>query len=141
MGASGFTLIEMLTTLVVIGLVGGALTLGVQNRLPGLRLESAENAALEELRDRQAEAVSADRESDLSQADLRSPGHGLRRRRLARIAAVAVEIQGNDPAHPDRLRFLPGGWSPGGRLILKDGARRAIVQVDWPLGLVHKAAQ
>lgn len=136
----GFTLIEMLATLVVVGLVGGALTLGLQNRLPGLRLDAASAAALEELRERQAEAVSFDREVSLSLSDLRNPGHGLRGRRLARIAAVTVEIHGGDLAHPESLRFLPGGWSPGGKLILKDGGRLSVLQIDWPLGLIHAGA-
>lgn len=140
MGSGGFTLIEMLAALVVIGLVGGMLTLGMQNRLPGLRLDAASAAALEELRERQAEAVSLDRETSLSLSDLRHPGSGLRGRRLAKIGAVTVEIRGGDPTHPDSLRFLPGGWSPGGKLILKDGKRSSILQVDWPLGLVHAGA-
>jgi general secretion pathway protein H len=137
MGSGGFTLIEMLAVLVVVGLVGGALTLGVQNRLPGLRLDAAAEAGLEELRERQAEAISSDREVSLSLSDLRHPGLSRRGRRLARISSVTVEIVGEDPVHPDSLRFLPGGWSPGGKLILKDGNRRKVLQVDWPLGLPH----
>jgi general secretion pathway protein H len=133
----GFTLIEMLVALTIMGLVGGALTLGVQNRLPGLRLDSATAAALQELRERQAEAVWSDKENSLALSDLRHPGRGPHARRLARIGAVQVEIHGDDPAHPDELRFLPGGWSPGGKLILKEGTRRSVLAVDWPLGLVH----
>jgi len=136
----GFTLIEMLAALVVIGLVGGALTIGIQNRLPGLRLDAATAAALAELRERQVEAISSDREVSLSLSDLRHTGHSLRGRRLARIGSVAVEIHGEDPLHPDALRFLPGGWSLGGKLILKDGDRRSILLVDWPLGLVRAEA-
>lgn len=57
MESGGFTLIEMLATLVVAGLIGGALMFGVQNRLPSLRLDAAYAAALKKLRERQAETA------------------------------------------------------------------------------------
>lgn len=140
MASSGFTLIEMLIALAIMGLLGGALTLGVQNRLPGLRLDAATAAALQELRERQAEAVWSNQENSLRLSDLRHPGSGPHARRLARLGAVQVEIHGDDPTHPDELRFLPGGWSPGGKLVLKDGTRQSVLVVDWPLGLVHAEA-
>jgi type II secretion system protein H len=139
MSQSGFTLIESLVVLVIIALIGEALTFEVSNRLPGLRLDQAARATEEQLRSLQTEAMMQDQEADFSLADLAPRGKGTIGRRLARIASVNVQIQGAEPTHRDQLRFLPGGWSPGGKVVLHDGGRRIVIQVDWPLGIVREA--
>ncbi|MEE3624502.1 prepilin-type N-terminal cleavage/methylation domain-containing protein [Nitrospirillum sp. BR 11752] len=139
---AGFTLVEMLVVLAVIGLIGSALSLGVQRRLPALRLDAAASALEEELRNRQSDALVSRREvtfsiRDLAEAGAFSPGSI----RLRRIATVEVRIAGADPAFPDAIHFLPGGWSKGGRLSLRYAEREKVVLVDWPLGTVHTEGQ
>lgn len=138
MRSAGFTFVEMLVVLMIVGLAGGILALGVQNRLPGLRLDAALAAMEEELRRRQVEALVSGQETAFSLADLEHIGATAQGRRLRRIAAVDVHIAGMDPHAPEAIRFLPGGWSMGGRVSLRDGSREEIVRVDWPLGTIHK---
>lgn len=137
MRSVGFTLVEMLVVLMIVGLAGGILALGVQNRLPGLRLDAAVSATEEELRSRQVEALVSGREMTFSLGDLKHIGSTAQGRRLRRIATVDVRVTGADPHAPDAVRFLPGGWSMGGQVSLKDGSHEEVVRVDWPLGTVH----
>ncbi|MBB6252014.1 prepilin-type N-terminal cleavage/methylation domain-containing protein [Nitrospirillum iridis] len=134
---AGFTLVEMLVVLVILGILGTALAVGIQNRLPGLRLSAAVAALEDELRGRQVEAMVTGQPVAFSLADLRNPRAGAAGRRLRRIAAVDLAIAGADPYQPEAVIFLPGGWSPGARIRLSEGARAVTLRVDWPLGTVH----
>ncbi|WP_044562948.1 prepilin-type N-terminal cleavage/methylation domain-containing protein [Azospirillum sp. B4] len=135
---AGFTLVEVLVVLVILGTLGSALALGIQDRLPGLRFSAAVSALEEELRSRQVEAMVSGRPVVFSPDDLAHPSGGAAGRRLRRIAAVGLAIVGADASHPDAVVFLPGGWSPGARIRLSEGDRAATVAVDWPLGTVHR---
>jgi type II secretion system protein H len=136
---AGFTLVETLVVLAIIGLLGGIMALGLTGRLPGIGMDAAVDAAIAELRQRQTEAM-------LTATSVRFDPKRLddlsitpeRRRRLRRLAAVQMRIE--SPNTENVLVFLPGGWSPGGRLYLRKGAEQAIIRVDWPLGTVHQEA-
>lgn len=135
MRAAGFTLVEMLVVLAIIGLSGSVLALGFQQRLPGLRLDAAVSAVEEELRNRQSDALLSRQVTTFSLKDLQNGA--VKGPRLRRIAAVDIRIAGGDPAFPEGIRFLAGGWSQGGRLTLREGGQERTVMVDWPLGTVH----
>ncbi|MDE1145888.1 MAG: prepilin-type N-terminal cleavage/methylation domain-containing protein [Azospirillaceae bacterium] len=135
---AGFTLVETLVVLVILGILGAALAVGIQDRLPGLRFSAAVGALEEELRNRQVEAMVTGRPVVFSLADLGHPDRGAAGRRLRRIAAVRLRIDGADATHPGQVVFLPGGWSPGAQVQLVQDGRNATVRVDWPLGTVHR---
>ncbi|WP_044559733.1 prepilin-type N-terminal cleavage/methylation domain-containing protein [Azospirillum sp. B4] len=134
---AGFTLVEILVVLAIIGMTGSVLALGLQRRLPGLRLEAAVSALEEELRSRQADAVILRQETTFSLGDMQGGKGVAHGGRLRRIAAVDLQIVGADPSFPNTIRFLPGGWSQGGRLFLREAGQEKVILVDWPLGTVH----
>ncbi|MEC4591049.1 prepilin-type N-terminal cleavage/methylation domain-containing protein [Nitrospirillum amazonense] len=136
--AAGFTLVEVLVVLVILGILGAALALGIQDRLPGLRFSAAVAALEDELRNRQVEAMVTGQPVAFSLDDLKHPAGGAAGRRLRRIAAVTLAIDSADAGRPGAVVFLPGGWSPGAEIRLSEGDRAATVRVDWPLGTVHR---
>lgn len=136
--AAGFTLVEVLVVLVILGILGAALALGIQDRLPGLRFSAAVSALEDELRNRQVEAMVTGQPVAFSLDDLKHPTGGAAGRRLRRIAAVTLTIDSADAGRPGAVVFLPGGWSPGAEIRLSEGDRTATVRVDWPLGTVHR---
>ncbi|MFV3129875.1 prepilin-type N-terminal cleavage/methylation domain-containing protein [Niveispirillum sp. KHB5.9] len=135
-GQAGFTLVETLVVLAIVGLLGGVMALGLGGRLPGTGMDAAVDAAVAELRQRQTEAL-------LTGAPVRFDPRKLdqaaatpeRRRRLRRLAGVEMRVEAAGPEPV--LLFLPGGWSPGGRLQLRLGDDTAVIRVDWPLGTVR----
>ncbi|TWB45976.1 prepilin-type N-terminal cleavage/methylation domain-containing protein [Nitrospirillum pindoramense] len=135
---AGFTLVEVLVVLVIIGILGAALALGIQDRLPGLRFTAAVSALEDELRNRQVEAMETGHPVLFTLDDVKRSAGGAAGRRLRRIAAVDLAIEGGDGARPGAVVFLPGGWSPGAQIRLREGDRAATVRVDWPLGTVHR---
>lgn len=133
---AGFTLVETLVVLAIIGMVSGVMALGLAGRLPGTGLDAAVDAAVDELRQRQTEAL-------LSGAIVRFDPRHLdqvpitpeRRRRLRRLSSLDMRVEA--PGEDKVLTFLPGGWSPGGRLHLRAGGGEAVIRVDWPLGTIQ----
>jgi general secretion pathway protein H len=136
--SAGFTLVEVLVVLVILGILGAALALGIHDRLPGLRFSAAVAALQDELRSRQVEAMVTGQPVAFSVDDLKHPAGGAAGRRLRRIAAVGLAIDSADARQPDAVVFLPGGWSPGALIRVRAGDRAATVRVDWPLGTVHQ---
>lgn len=136
--AAGFTLVESLVVLAIIGLLGGIMALGVAGRLPGTGLDAAADAAIAELRHRQLEAMQGgvSVRFDPRKLDVVATATPARNRRLRLLSGVdmRVETPGPEPV----LIFLPGGWSAGGRLHLRRGGTETVIRVDWPLGTVQR---
>ncbi len=141
--ASGFTLIEVIVVLAVLGL-GLALFVGYKppwSRGLGLRGSAAELAS--GLRLARSEAIAHNRpvtvELDLAAHRYRvgaTPPRPLPQR--LRIALLTVDgEQPNDTT--GGIRFNPDGSSTGGRITLADGARTLAVGVEWVNGRVSIA--
>jgi general secretion pathway protein H len=139
----GFTLIEMMVTLAILGL---ALVLITGYKPPwssglGLKATAAELAS--GLRLARSEAI-ADNRSVAFDLDL--VGHRYRiGAGMARplppdlsieLLTIAGERQGSGVGD---IRFHPDGSSTGGRIALADGRRRIAVGVDWLTGRISVA--
>ncbi len=142
-GAAGFTLIELIVTLAVLGL---ALVLITGYRAPwssalGLRGTAAELAS--GLRLARSQAIAGNRPVALA-LDLAGhryrvgdgQPHALPANLSIELRTVAGENRGRTEGD---IRFNPDGSSTGGRITLADGRRRVAVGVDWLSGRVTVA--
>ncbi len=135
-GDAGFTLVELLVVLVVIGLVASLATPMIQTSLPGHRLRAAAEAVRGEFREARARAVRENREvavlvdveartllGDWSATAL-ALGEGL----ALKLVSARRERAGDGRG---RIRFYPDGSSTGGIVTLGDGRTAYRLEVDW----------
>jgi general secretion pathway protein H len=141
--AAGFTLIELVVTLVVLGL---ALVLVTGYRAPwstafGLKGTAAELASGLRLARSQAIAGNHRVALDLDLARHRyrigdGPPQALPPKLSIELLTIAGENRGRTGGD---IRFNPDGSSTGGRISLAEGGRRVAVGVDWLTGKVTVA--
>jgi len=142
-GAAGFTLLEMLVVLAVLGL---SIVLVAGFRPPwsrGFDLDATAGELASQLRLVRSEAIAHNGptafELDLAShrykpgaAGVRSLPPGLQ----IELVTVAGERQG---AAAGGIRFHPDGSSSGGRIVLADRSRRVAIGVDWLTGRISVA--
>ena len=140
---AGFTLIEILITLAILGLAA-ALIVGYKppwSRTLGLRGAAAELAA--GLREARSEAILRNRPVSLDiDLDTRrfQAGSGTVRQLSAELSLALLTVTGERRnAHEGGIRFNPDGSSTGGRISIGDGKRAIAVGVDWLTGRVSVA--
>jgi general secretion pathway protein H len=141
--AAGFTLIELIVTLAVLGL---ALVLITGYKAPwstafGLNGTAAELAS--GLRLARSQAIAGNRavalDLDLARHSYRV-GDGPLQVLPARLSIELLTVAGENRGRSDGdIRFNPDGSSTGGRITLADGRRRVAVGVDWLTGRVTVA--
>jgi general secretion pathway protein H len=142
-GSAGFTLIEVVVTLAILGL---ALVLVAAYKPPwssGLGLKGTASELASGLRLARSEAIASNRPVRF---DLDVAGHVYRvgaraeRRLPANLSIELLTITGeNRRANVGDIRFNPDGSSTGGRIVLAEGTRRTAVGVDWLTGRVSVA--
>lgn len=143
-GQRGFTLVELLVVLVVVGLIAALATPRFHRAMPGLRLETTSGELAAALRHSRAEAIRSNRDTaldvDLAARSFR-PSDAVRATAIADgIAVEVVSAAGEAPADDvARIRFFPDGTSTGGRITLAGGGRSVSVTVDWLTGRVDLA--
>ena len=126
-GTGGFTLIEMIVVLVVLGL---ALTLVMTHgpmRSQRLDLDAAARQVAGALRLARARAIAEDRAVAVA--------FGARGYQLDRDAPVTWSTDVS-PNGARLISFTPDGGSSGGRIVLHGGEREVAIGVDWLTGRV-----
>ena len=124
---AGFTLIEMLVVLVVLGLTLGLVVQRGPTRSATLETRGATGQLLQSLRQARSRAIALNRDVafKLEVAQHRyqvegEPPHAL---------PVTMEISG-----PPAINFRPEGGSTGARIDLSNGQRHMRISVDWLTG-------
>ena len=138
-GDAGFTLIEVLAVLAILGLMAGLVATRGPQRSAAVDLRAAAAQVAGALRLARTQAIAGNNPV----AVLLDPAaHALRvgaaaPRRLPSGLLVSV-ISITEPGRP-AITFAPDGSSTGGRVELAAGARRMQVGVDWLTGRVSVA--
>ena len=139
----GFTLIEMLVVLVVLGLSAGLLLGRGPSRSPTLDARTAAGQIAQGLRLARSQAITRSRTEmfvlDLEQGAYRigdGPPQALPRGLGLTLTAVAEHTAGSSLGG---IAFLADGSSTGGRIGVLAGAAQLTVAVDWLTGRVSVA--
>ena len=136
---SGFSLIEVVVVLAILGLVGGLVLTRGSQRSAALEMRAASGAVTQAMRSARTRAIATNRPVvvvfDTGAATLQVAGGPVRA--LPPGVQIAVtstaDLVGRQRSG---IEFLPDGSSSGGRVELADGARRVMVGVDWISGRV-----
>jgi general secretion pathway protein H len=136
--AAGFTLIEMIIVLAVLGLVAGIVISRGPSHSATVDMRSAATRLLQGMRATRAKAIAS------AQAQLftvQSAQHSYRvgneaPQMLPRLVTLGLDVAGK-PARG--IAFLPDGSSSGGTVTLQSAGRKMAVTVNWLSGRMQIA--
>ena len=138
--ANGFTLLEMLAVILLIGVATAAVAFSVTQGLASARAAAASADLAAALRATRAQAIVRGKTQVF---DLDTRGHRWRNAHGQSVQlppgmqlsiTSAREDAPND--HTGRIRFFPDGSSTGGHIVVQRGQRRWRVDVAWLTGAV-----
>jgi general secretion pathway protein H len=139
---AGFTLIEMLVVLVILGLTVALIVSRGPARSTGFDLRATAGDIAQQLRIARSEAISSDRSTrfSLDPADRRYETNGVAGPLLPPELSLTMTTATGGAARPlAAITFAPDGSSSGGRVVLVAGANAMAVVVDWLTGRVSVA--
>ena len=139
---AGFTLIEVLVVLVILGLSIALIVSRGPARSAGFDLRATAGDIAQQLRIARSEAIATDRITrfTLDPADRRYETNGVAGPLLPpELALTMTTVTGGAPRPLGAITFAPDGSSSGGRVVLVVGANAVTVVVDWLTGRVSIA--
>lgn len=136
----GFTLIEIMVVLVVLGLLVGLVVTRGPMRSAALELRAASSELAQGLRAARARAIALNRPVSLT-LDVAARSFqvdGAPARLLPPRLDLSATVAGGEAARGRLagIAFEPDGSSTGGRITLADGGRHVAVGVNWLTGRV-----
>jgi general secretion pathway protein H len=139
--ARGFTLLEMLAVILLIGIAAAAVSVSVAQGLASARASAASGELAAALRATRAQAIVRGTDQ-VFELDTRAGNyHGAGQRTVALPKGMQLSItsarEDQPNAHTGRIRFFPDGSSTGGRITLRSGKREWHVNVSWLTGEVR----
>jgi general secretion pathway protein H len=139
--SAGFTLLELLIGLAIMGLMLSAVPALLSKAVPGVEARGAAREMAAGLRAARGRAIASNRETalvlDVEGGVYRVEGESKVRRVPAGIGIsllTAEELRLD--ATTARIAFFPDGGSSGGRVRLAQAGRQYEVRVDWLTGRV-----
>lgn len=123
----GFTLIELIVVLVILGLALGLVLAQGPVRSPTVAYDSAVREVTGALRLARSRAIADDRMVTV----LFAPGGFRLDQEAATAFAPDISLSGNRV-----IDFTPDGGSSGGGVTLRTGSRQTVIGVDWLTGRV-----
>jgi general secretion pathway protein H len=134
--SSGFTLIEMIVVLVVLGLTLALFAVRGPMRSRGLELRAAAEQLAQSLRAARGEAITAGRVVDVT---LTAGGYRIGNGRLHAVPGVSILASTASGTVQTGIRFAPDGSSSGAIVTLEDRTSRISIAVEWLTGRVRIA--
>ncbi len=143
---SGFTLLELVVVLVLLGIIAVLVAPGLGGSLGNAKLKTASRELLAALRVQRSEAITQGKIITLRFADNASGyrvdgepvglAEGLSVVYQAATGAVSDDGQALPDTGNNRLAFYPDGSSSGALLQLRLGKGLRYIQIDWLTGAV-----
>lgn len=139
---AGFTLIEVLVVVVILGLVAGLMLQRGPTRSAGLDLRAAASQITQALRGARAAAIASNRNVSFM---LDGGAHGFRvgddapRPIPASVTVVVSTASVPIGARPGIIVFAPDGSASGGSIALTAGVSHQQLDVNWLTGRVSVA--
>lgn len=141
MAQRGFTLLELLVVLAIIGVMLLFIPGFVLRGQPGVDVDAAARRIADALRETRSEAMRRNRDQlfalDVEEHLFRAGG-ARTPVQMDRAIEVAFQSARQEQLSDSiaQIRFFPDGSSTGGRIRLIRDGREATVSVDWLTGLV-----
>ncbi len=137
-GAAGFTLIEMIVVLAVLGLMLGILVARGPTRSATIDLDAASRRLSDVLRQARGRAISTDLPVRFSAAQARRAVVEALPRDQAAPVALFLHTPPDDPRGEGSLRFDPDGGANGARIVIAEGHEQVSISVDWLTGRITR---
>ncbi len=137
---SGFSLIEIVAVLFLIGLAVSIVTFSFSKALTSARIDAASRDMVAALRYTRGQAIvhGAQQAFDIDTTNntYQAPGKPITRMpKEMRLALTTAEIE-QTGATSGRIRFFPDGASTGGHITVFMGQRQWQINVSWLTGQV-----
>jgi general secretion pathway protein H len=139
----GFTLLEMIVVLAIMGVMIGVVVMRGPTRSRGLEARAAAGAIAQALRGARAQAIER---SETVHVTIDPVGHVLVQEGRAPLALSAdMQVAVLPPALPAgpggvrQISFAQDGSASGGEILLGSGKRRLRIDVEWLTGRVKVA--